>query len=77
MTEKSFARLLNELKQKEIGIIVRGNSIYFAPRSATDADLIRRIFAHKQEILAIIRSGVQIGSASPNASRINESTNKE
>ena len=77
MTEKSFARLLNDLKQKGIGIIVWEDSIYFAPQSAADADLVRRAFAHKQELVAIIRSGVQIWPAEPNAPSFNASTNEE
>ena len=77
MNVKSFACLLNDLKQAGIRVRLHGDSMYFAPQSAADADLVRRALAHKQELLAIIRSGAKIGSAEPDLSRINEATNEQ
>jgi len=77
MTKKSFTLLVRDLKKAGIRIRVHGDSIYFAPQSAADADLVRRAFAHKQELMAIIRSGVQIWPAEPNAPSFNAATNEE
>ena len=77
MTKMAFTVLVKDLKQAGIGIRVHGDSIYFAPQSPADADLVRRALAHKQELVAIIRSGVKLWPAEPNASGINEATNEE
>ncbi len=60
MNTPSTILLVKELQKAGIRLEAHGSAIRYAPKSAITDDFRRRMLEHKQELLAILRSGVRI-----------------
>ncbi len=66
----SAAELRNDLAQRGIKLAVHGDMLRYSPRSAITPDLLERMSAHKEELLALVRNEARapvIDSTDPTA----------
>jgi TubC N-terminal docking domain len=52
----SAAELRNDLAQRGVKLAVHGDMLRYSPRSEITPDLLERMSAHKEELLAIVQN---------------------